>query len=105
WDSEQLRTVAPVACSRDHREPVRDRSVSELRQLLGIEDCCGLLAAFDSHEGLGYDGMELGAAVSLDLCECFFGREGGPERPFGRHCIEAVGDDQEVRGERQRAAV
>ena len=49
--------------------------------------------------------MELGAAVSFDFRERFFAGQSRPEGPLGCHCVETVGDDQEMRGQRQGAAL
>ena len=46
--------------------------------------------------------MKLRAAPALDLLERFGVRQAAAlERTIGGHRVEAVGDDQEVRGERQ----
>src|SRR4029453_1911048 len=45
--------------------------------------------------------MELSTCVPLDLPQSCLGRQAWTVRPVGGHRIEAVGDDQEVRRERQ----
>src|SRR6266852_4833395 len=49
--------------------------------------------------------VELRACVPFDLEQRVLGREPAPVRPVGRHRVEAVGDDQEVRGQRDRRGV
>ena len=81
------------------------RGVSDRSQLLLRQDLFRRKPPPDRREGSGKRGVKLGAGVSLDLGKGFFIREGGAERALGRHRVECVGDDQEVGGEGDVAAV
>ena len=56
------------------------------------------------HERFRDGRMELCPDVALDLRQCRFVGESCPIRAVGRHCVEAVGDDEEVRRKRQLVA-
>ena len=77
---------------------------AELRQLLLRKDVRRPLAALDRDEGLGDHRVELRPRVRLDLRESFVTAEAGAKRPLRGHRVEAVGNDQEVRGERKVVA-
>src|SRR5256885_16388332 len=56
--------------------------------------------ALHGYERLGHGRMELGSRVALDLHQRRLMRQPGPVGTIRRHGVEAVGDDEKVRGER-----
>src|SRR5207237_6012393 len=98
-EREELRPVFEGPPAGDQPEPVRRRGAADLLELVRRQDVCRIETALDGDERLSDRRVKLRAEVPLDLCERLLPREPRPVRPLARHRVEAVGDDQEMRGE------
>ena len=100
-EREQLRPLAQVAGARQVWDVVRRGRAAKLLLLLGRQRRVRVLSALEGDERLRDRRVELRADVRLDLRERLLDAQAGPVRPVGAHRVEAVGDDQEVRRERE----
>ena len=100
-EGEELGALLEVALAGDDSEAVGGRRPPNLGQLRGTECIRRIETALHGHERLPHRRMELRAEISLDLGKRFLVRQSRAVRPLARHRVEAVGDDQEVRGERE----
>ena len=98
-ESHQIRPSAQLATAGKVKVLMRT-GVAQQAQLIRGEDLGRVGATPNGHEGLGDRWMKLGAAPALDLFERFVVSQATAlERTIRRHRVEAVGHDQEVRGE------
>src|SRR4029079_17468202 len=74
--------------------------IPDLGELLRREDVRRVLSALNGRERPRDHRMELLAALALDLGQRLLAGHARAERLLGRHRVERVREDQEVRGER-----
>src|SRR4029079_7486076 len=99
-ERDELGSLPEAARSPDVGDAVGGRGSANLLAFLRREDGEGILAALQRDECLRDGRMELRADVALDLGEGFLGAQAGAVGTVARHRVEAVGNDEEVRGER-----
>ena len=99
-ERDEIRALFEATGSTDLGHAVRGGGPAELVLLFWGQRGERIVAPLQGHERLRDGGVELRADVPLDLGQRLLGPEACAVRAVARHRVEAVGDDEEVGGER-----